>query len=129
MDLLASMLAHAVQTRGGEEPKMETPLPEAQRDELTLMLADHARRHKFQRGDFVRWKRGFGPVMHDWRQKMVFVYWRPIGPPGGADDRWRTTLTEGERISLDTPDCLVGYLQNGTIVFDPACEAMLEPAP
>lgn len=111
------------------QPEPSFPLPEAQRMELTAILRDYETVHGFTHGDFVRWKRGMGPMMNERRPKIVFMFWKMLDR-AHADDAEQIAARTGVEIStIQSPDCLVARAECGTLIFDVAQVAMLDPAP
>ena len=111
-----------------EDDGSDLPLEEAQREELTAILADISHVHKFQMGDFVRFKRRCGPLNKRGR-KLAVVYWRPLDLESDWDRKRIKDATEAECANLSLPDCLLALLPSGAadLSFILGETALLEP--
>lgn len=119
---LAEMLSGAENGQGLQSPAYI--LPEAQRDELAMMVASYGPPaiRPFQRGDFVVYQHGHGPLTHEARKKLVLIFWRylDLTAQHGVDWRWVEQMSSSEGLVLSNPDCLLGYIntESGTLAFN-----------
>lgn len=130
---LAEMLSGAENGQGLQSPVY--PIPEAQRDELALMVASYGPPaiRPFQRGDFVVYQHGHGPLTQDARENLTLVFWRylDLTDAAGLDFRRVKRLATMSRGAHSRVDCLIGYLNPGsnTLVFDVTDSHALALAP
>lgn len=108
---LAALLAQA--GADGIVDETRYPIVEAQLAELAIVLREDAETEKFEKGDRVEYKHQRGPFHEKARAGLVFIFWRYLDDRA-SDRRFIEKMTDGERITLPSPDCLVGYLAEGT---------------
>lgn len=68
-------------------------------------------------------------MMNKRRPHIVLMFWKMLDR-AHADDAEQIAARSGTEIStIESPDCLIARVECGTLIFDVAQVAILEPAP
>ena len=118
---LAAMLRAAADDDDNEGPRF--PQKDAQLSELAIVLRDDAVRDAFEKGDVVEIKHARGSLKSDARASLILMFWRYLDGP--ADERWIARASDNEHATTSTFDCIIGCLNNGSLVFYPTDSAAL----